>query len=80
MEPMCCIIHYILPMLFNIMSYHIYCRDPFWIVKYGGTALSLAAANGHLDVVKILVEHKNIEINARDNVSMHFPTFPLPSY
>jgi hypothetical protein len=38
--------------------------------KYGSRPLHLAARNGHISAVKELIEVRNAEINARDNIGM----------
>ena len=39
-----------------------------WCLKGDHTALKLASKNGHIEVVKHVVEHK-ADVNAKDNVS-----------
>jgi ankyrin repeat protein len=36
-------------------------------VQLGGTALEYAVANGHMDVVQLLLAHPQLDVNVRDN-------------
>ena len=70
---------FIIKLNVNESKYHSFQYIPFYhnipniiiILQYGYTAMIYAAYNGHLDVIKYLVEHYDdkININEKDEVS-----------